>query len=185
MSRPCDRSLPYLVLLPMGFAVPPNVATGAVRSYRTISPLPAPLARHLGGIFLLHCPWAHAPQVLPGIAPCGARTFLHAFACTATAWPTPGSTLLSSWAISEEYVGCGGKYFIFLPEGGFESFRKGPDRCGRDTQFGRVRLGGLPSTTRQRVLYAQDLGKTSPRSVRQARVGDQERVIRRRERGIF
>jgi hypothetical protein len=27
-----------------------------VRSYRTISPLPVPLARHLGGIFLLHFP---------------------------------------------------------------------------------------------------------------------------------
>ncbi len=26
--------------------------------------------------FLLHFPWAHAPQVLPGASPCGARTFL-------------------------------------------------------------------------------------------------------------
>jgi hypothetical protein len=34
--------LPYLVLLQVGFAVPPSVATGAVRSYRTLSPLPAP-----------------------------------------------------------------------------------------------------------------------------------------------
>ena len=25
---------------------------------------------------LLHFPWAHAPQVLPGTLPCGARTFL-------------------------------------------------------------------------------------------------------------
>ena len=33
-----------------------DVATDAVRSYRTISPLPAPLTRHLGGIFLLHFP---------------------------------------------------------------------------------------------------------------------------------
>jgi len=33
--------LPYLVLLQAGFAVPRNVATRAVRSYRTISPLPA------------------------------------------------------------------------------------------------------------------------------------------------
>ena len=39
-----DRLLPYLVLLRAGFAVPPDVATGAVRSYRTISPLPA--SRH-------------------------------------------------------------------------------------------------------------------------------------------
>jgi len=31
---------PYLALLRMGFAVPPTVAGGAVRSYRTLSPLP-------------------------------------------------------------------------------------------------------------------------------------------------
>src|ERR1700722_14321631 len=82
------RSLPYLVLLQVGFAVPPGVATRAVRSYRTISPLPSPLARRLGGIFLLHFPWAHAPQALPGTLPDGARTFLHVLAHTATAWPT-------------------------------------------------------------------------------------------------
>src|SRR5258706_8299065 len=35
--------LPYLALLQVGFAVPRNVATRAVRSYRTVSPLPAPL----------------------------------------------------------------------------------------------------------------------------------------------
>ena len=34
--------LPYLVLLQVGFAMPSNVATDAVRSYRTVSPLPAP-----------------------------------------------------------------------------------------------------------------------------------------------
>ena len=73
-----DIVLPYLVLLPVGFAVPRSVATRAVRSYRTISPLPAQLALRLGGIFLLHFPWAHAPQVLPGTAPDGARTFLPA-----------------------------------------------------------------------------------------------------------
>src|ERR1700722_12749635 len=85
------RSLPYLVLLQVGFAVPPGVAAGAVRSYRTISPLPSPLARRLGGIFLLHFPWARAPQALPGTAPSGARTFLHPCrARTATAWPTLG-----------------------------------------------------------------------------------------------
>jgi len=38
------RVLPYLVLLQAGFAVPPGVTTGAVRSYRTLSPLPASLA---------------------------------------------------------------------------------------------------------------------------------------------
>ena len=78
------RSLPYLVLLQVGFAVPPGVAAGAVRSYRTISPLPAPLARRLGGIFLLHFPWTRVPQALPGTVPCGARTFLHPPACAET-----------------------------------------------------------------------------------------------------
>src|SRR5258705_7498043 len=39
-----DPQLSYLVLLQVGFALPPCVATGAVRSYRTLSPLPA-LAR--------------------------------------------------------------------------------------------------------------------------------------------
>jgi len=37
----------------------------AVRSYRTISPLPAPLLA-LGGIFLLHFPSARAAQSLTG-----------------------------------------------------------------------------------------------------------------------
>jgi hypothetical protein len=43
-------------LAPGGVCRAADVATRAVRSYRTISPLPAPLARHLGGIFLLHFP---------------------------------------------------------------------------------------------------------------------------------
>jgi hypothetical protein len=77
-------------LAPGGVCRAESVATRAVRSYRTISPLPVPLTRHLGGIFLLHFPWAHAPQVLPGTLPDGARTFLHALARTATAWPTLG-----------------------------------------------------------------------------------------------
>ena len=42
-DRRCDRSraLPYLVLLRAGFTVPRTVASRAVRSYRTFSPLPA------------------------------------------------------------------------------------------------------------------------------------------------
>jgi len=35
--------LPYLALLQVGFTVPSRVATDAVRSYRTVSPLPARL----------------------------------------------------------------------------------------------------------------------------------------------
>src|SRR5450432_4150025 len=78
-------------LAPGGVCRAVNVAIRAVRSYRTISPLPAPLARHLGGIFLLHFPWARAPQVLPGTLPYGARTFLHVRVHTATVWPTLGA----------------------------------------------------------------------------------------------
>lgn len=66
--------LPYLVLLRMGFTLPPAL-TGAVRSYRTISPLPSAL-RPRAVYFLWHFPWAHAPQALPGTLLCGARTFL-------------------------------------------------------------------------------------------------------------
>ncbi len=39
------RIPPYLVLLRVGFTLPPNVAAGAVRSYRTFSPLPCALRR--------------------------------------------------------------------------------------------------------------------------------------------
>ena len=41
MTKWGPRRLPYLVLLQVGFAVPLSVATSAVRSYRTVSPLPA------------------------------------------------------------------------------------------------------------------------------------------------
>src|SRR5690349_15776992 len=40
---PLSWRLSYLALLQVGFAVPSCVATDAVRSYRTVSPLPAPL----------------------------------------------------------------------------------------------------------------------------------------------
>jgi hypothetical protein len=71
-----DGSPPYLVLLRVGFTVPPVLA-GAVRSYRTFSPLPPRATRGLAVCFLWHFPWARAPQALPGTLPCGARTFLY------------------------------------------------------------------------------------------------------------
>jgi hypothetical protein len=39
--------------------------------------------------FLWHWLWAHAPQVLPGTLPFGARTFLRTHSNTATVRPTP------------------------------------------------------------------------------------------------
>ncbi len=47
--------LPYLVLLQVGFTVPRHVTSHAVRSYRTISPLPEPLPVR-AVYFLWHCP---------------------------------------------------------------------------------------------------------------------------------
>ena len=56
------------------------VARLAVRSYRTLSPLPDPVTPKRTGpsavCSLLHFPSARAAQALPGTVPCGARTFL-------------------------------------------------------------------------------------------------------------
>src|SRR3989338_907379 len=49
------------------------VTKNAVRSYRTLSPLPC----YHGGLFLSHFPSAHAAQALPGTLLCEARTFLY------------------------------------------------------------------------------------------------------------
>src|SRR6476469_10737230 len=43
--------LPYLVLLRTGFAMPSPLTRDAVRSYRTVSPLPPHLAMRVGGLF--------------------------------------------------------------------------------------------------------------------------------------
>jgi hypothetical protein len=85
------RALPYLVLLRTGFTVPRRVTTRAVRSYRTVSPLPVPCGTS-AVCFLLHFPWARAPQALPGVLSDGARTFLPARG-GAIAWPAPATKL--------------------------------------------------------------------------------------------
>ena len=46
--------------------------------------------------FLLHFPWAHAPQALPGAVPSGARTFLRFREKTAVAWPTPATNIVAT-----------------------------------------------------------------------------------------
>ena len=67
---------PYLALLRVEFTVPRTVTSRAVRSYRTLSPLPDPPEGPSAVCSLLHWSWACAPQALPGTLPCGARTFL-------------------------------------------------------------------------------------------------------------
>ena len=79
-ARSRRRRLPLLLgLAPGGVCPAAAVAGGAVRSYRTISPLP-PMPSHehpegrpmddgLGGVFLWHFPWGRPRRALPGTVP--------------------------------------------------------------------------------------------------------------------
>ena len=80
ISEDMGSVLPYLVLLQAGFAVPPSVTTGAVRSYRTLSPLPATLACDLGGLLSVALSVGSRPPGVTWRLALGARTFLHACA---------------------------------------------------------------------------------------------------------
>jgi hypothetical protein len=66
------RCLPLLLgLAPGGVFPAAAVAGGAVRSYRTVSPLP-PVRRAGAGLavyFLWHCPWGRPRRALPGTVP--------------------------------------------------------------------------------------------------------------------
>jgi hypothetical protein len=55
-----------LGLAPGGVYPAVAVAGGAVRSYRTISPLPRRPKASLGGVFLWHCPWGRPRRPLAG-----------------------------------------------------------------------------------------------------------------------
>src|SRR5438874_12189467 len=71
-ARRGQRRLPLLLgLAPGGVYPAAAVAGGAVRSYRTISPLPpaAPEGGELGGVFLWHFPWGRPRRALPGTVP--------------------------------------------------------------------------------------------------------------------
>ena len=70
---------PYLALLRVEFTVPRTVTSRAVRSYRTLSPLPDPT--YVGHRrFALCCTGrGFPPQALPGTLPYEARTFLPCF----------------------------------------------------------------------------------------------------------
>jgi hypothetical protein len=65
-------------LAPGGVCHAASVAGRAVRSYRTVSPLPVPPEdrRPSAVCFLLHCPSPSGARPLAGTLPCGARTFL-------------------------------------------------------------------------------------------------------------
>ncbi len=57
----------YLVLLRVGFTLPPNVTAGAVRSYRTFSPLPAHLADAQAVSSLWHWPSGSLYAAIPDV----------------------------------------------------------------------------------------------------------------------
>src|SRR5262249_49938096 len=66
---------PLLALAPGGVCRAAQVALGAVRSYRTVSPLPSPSPAG-AGCFLWHCPAGHPHRPLGRTPPRGARAFL-------------------------------------------------------------------------------------------------------------
>ena len=91
----CRWHVSLFGLAPEGVYRAAHVTADAVRSYRTLSPLPAAGTNPVTSAvcFLLHFPSTRAAQALPGLLPCGARTFLERPAATAIVWPTPRSTL--------------------------------------------------------------------------------------------
>ena len=64
---------PFLVLLRVGFAEPPQSPGVLVVSYTAVSPLPPSPAAVCS---LWHCPAGHPGWALPTTLPCGVRTFL-------------------------------------------------------------------------------------------------------------
>ena len=67
---------PLRGLAPGGVCRAASVASGPVRSYRTVSPLPVPPGGPSAVCSLLHFPSPRGARALPGTLPCGARTFL-------------------------------------------------------------------------------------------------------------
>ena len=67
--------LPYSIFLRVGFALPALSPGAAVRSYRTVSPLPPARARE-AVCFLWHFPWPRGRLPLATTLTRGARTFL-------------------------------------------------------------------------------------------------------------
>ena len=101
-TDPKARALPFLVLLQVGFAVPPNVATGAVRSYRTLSPLPATTRLHVPRHrrFAFCCTVRGLAPPRHYLAPCPMEPGLSSTSLdAAVAWPTPTRSIRCRRAI--------------------------------------------------------------------------------------
>lgn len=72
-----EMSPAYLELLRVEVAMPTNVTVAAVRSYRTVSPLPDPKSFRPSAVcFLLPYSACHHGWSLAITLPCGVRTFL-------------------------------------------------------------------------------------------------------------
>ncbi len=75
-AQPHSRGVRPSTLLRAGFTEPPRSPGALVRSYRTVSPLPARCAPAV--CFLWHCPAGHPGLPLTTALLCGVRTFLGA-----------------------------------------------------------------------------------------------------------
>ncbi len=83
---------PYLALLRVGFTVPRCVATRAVRSYRTLSPLPVPEGHRRSA---LCCTFRRLTPPRRYLAPCPLEPGLSSAdtRSAAIAWPTPARSM--------------------------------------------------------------------------------------------
>ena len=99
--RAAKSLFPYLVLLQVGFTVPRNVATRAVRSYRTLSPLPAP--KRFGGLLSVALSVGSRPPGVTWHLALWSPDFpLHR--STAIAWPTPRINGKATHAITQASI---------------------------------------------------------------------------------
>jgi hypothetical protein len=74
LHGPCNM-LSYLVLLQVGFTLPPVLPPARCALTAPFHPYPTIAGQAV--YFLWHFPWAHALQGLPGTPPFGVRTFLY------------------------------------------------------------------------------------------------------------
>ncbi len=93
---------PYLALLRVEFTVPRTVTSRAVRSYRTLSPLPDPACAGHRRFALCCTGRGFPPQALPGTLPYGARTFLP-FICLPLT--EDGNKAATVWSTSARIIG--------------------------------------------------------------------------------